>query len=260
MLNQAESTLKTAKINYENAQIEMERQKKLYEDNVISEVEFNQFKLDFKLTQQSLDAAENNLELIKEGASKRSGTVSNLVRSTVEGMVLDVPVKEGSFVIETNTFNDGTTIATIADMNEMIFEGKIDESEVGKLKENMELILKVGALEDVSFIAYLECISPKGVEENGAIQFPIRAKVHLKSDQFLRSGYSANADIVLDKRDSILAVNEGNLIFENDKRYVEVETDKQKFEKREVKTGLSDGINIEIVDGLSKDDRIKKVI
>ncbi len=259
MLNQAESNVKTAKINFQNAQIELDRQKKLFEDNVISEVEYNQFFLDFKLTQQALDAAENNLELIKEGASKKSGTVSNLVTSTVEGMVLDVPVKEGSFVIETNTFNEGTSIATIADMNEMIFEGKIDESEVGKLKENMELILNVGALENVNFAAFLEYISPKGVEENGAIQFPIRAKVSLKSDQFLRSGYSANADIVLDKRDSALAINEANLIFEDNKYYVDVHKGNQVFEKKEIQTGLSDGINIEIVSGLEKGEQIKKM-
>lgn len=257
-LNNAEASVKNSTINFKNAEKELTRQQRLFEQKVISEYEFNQYLLDYNLAQQALDAAENNLDLIKEGASKKSNNVSNLVRSTAEGMVLDVPVKEGTFVIESNTFNEGTTIASVADMNEMIFEGKVDESEVGKLKEGMDLDLTIGALDTERFQAKLAFISPKGVEENGAIQFPIKAEVDLKENTFLRAGYSANADIVLDKRDSVLAVKERNITFEGDKIFVEIQTIPQKFEKREITTGLSDGINIEVKKGLTLNDLVKK--
>ena len=258
-LNNAEAAVQTALINFKNSEKELERQKQLFSDNVISEFEFNQFQLNYNLNKQQLEAAGNNLELIREGASKKSGTVSNQVRSTVNGMILDVPVKEGSFVIETNTFNDGTTIASIANMNEMIFEGQVDESEVGKLREGMELLLKIGALETETFIASLEYISPKGLEDEGAIQLEIRAAVNLKDNAFLRAGYSANADIVLEQREKVLALNESNLIFEDEKIYVEVEVGDQIFEKREIKTGISDGINIEVVSGLTLAESVKKI-
>lgn len=258
-LNNAEASVKNAKINFQNREQELARQRGLYEQKVISEVEYNPYLLEYNLAEQALEAAENNLELIKEGASKKSNNVSNLVRSTAEGMVLDVPVKQGSFVIESNTFNEGTTIAFVADMNEMIFEGKVDESEVGKLKEGMDLDLVIGALDTEKFQAKLEFISPKGVEEEGAIQFPIKAEVNLQDDAFLRAGYSANADIVLDKRDSVLAIRESNLIFEGKKTFVEIQTGNQQFEKREIQTGLSDGINIEVLNGLKKEDHVKKI-
>ena len=258
-LNNAEASVKNSTINFDNAEKELARQKGLYDQKVIADFEYNKYLLDYNLAKQTLDAAENNLELIKEGASKRSNNVSNLVRSTSEGMVLDVPVKEGTFVIESNTFNEGTTIASIANMNEMIFEGKVDESEVGKIKEGMALDLTIGALDAEKFQAKLEFISPKGVEEEGAIQFPIKAEVNLQKDSFLRAGYSANADIVLDKRDSVLAIRESNLTFEGDKVFVEVQTAPQQFEKREITTGLSDGINIEVKKGIGENDRVKKI-
>ena len=258
-LNNAQARLKEATINFKNSEQEMERQKKLFIEKVISEVNYNQIRLTYDLNQQQVDAAENNLDLIKEGASKKSGAVSNLVRSTVAGMVLDVPVKEGNFVIESNTFNDGTTIASVADMKELVFEGKVDEAEVGKLKEGMELELVVGALDTIKFIAQLEYISPKGVEEEGAIQFEIRASVELRSGHFLRAGYSANAGIVLDERKDILAVKESNLIFEEDKIYVELQKTEQEFEKIEITTGISDGINIEVLTGLTEESRVKRL-
>ncbi len=258
-LNDAEMRLKTAVINFKNAERELERQKRLFEEKVISDMDYNEYLLAYQLRQQEVEAAENNLDLVKEGASKKSGAVSNLVTATAEGMVLDVPVKEGTFVIETNTFNDGTTIATVADMSEMIFRGHVDESEVGKIKEGMNLDLKIGALETENITALLEYISPKGIEEEGAIQFEIKAAVKLKDNVFLRAGYSANADIVLNRRDSVLAVNESNVIFENGKSIVEVETGTQVFEKREIMTGLSDGINIEVTAGLGPDDKVKKL-
>lgn len=258
-LNNAEANLKETVINFKNAEKELKRQKKLFDQKVISEFDYNQFLLTYNLNKQQVDAAESNLQLIKEGASKKSGAVSNLVRSTVAGMILDVPVKEGNFVIETNTFNDGTTIASVANMNEMIFEGKVDEAEVGKLTEGMELKLTVGALDSVEFVANLEYISPKGVEEEGAIQFEVRASIELQTEHFLRAGYSANADIVLERKDNVLALKESNITFKDDKAYVELMTGEQKFEKREIKTGLSDGINIEILSGLTKNDLVKQI-
>lgn len=257
-VNRAEASLETARINLENAERELKRQQELFDQKVISEVDYNQFLLDFKLSKQELVAAEDNLQILKEGYSKNSGAVSNIVRSTVSGTVLDLPVEEGNRVIESNTFNEGTTIAFIADMSDMIFEGKVDESEVGKISEGMPLLLNVGAIDTEQFEATLEFISPKGVEEEGAIQFEIRAAITLKEEVRLRAGYSANADIVLEKKDSVLVVQESNLIFEQDKVYVDVEVGPQQFERKEIRTGISDGINIEVVSGVDEDTRIKK--
>jgi len=257
-LNNAESRLNRAEISLENAKRKFERRKELFDDGVIPMAEFEQYELEYENAQEELGSAQNNLELIQEGQTKAAGTSTNtLVRSTISGMVLDVPVEEGNSVIESNTFNAGTTIATVADMNEMIFEGKIDETEVGKISEGMPLILQIGAIEDIRFEAILEHISPKGVEENGAIQFEIKADVRLKNDQFIRAGYSANADIVLARVDSVLAVPESVVQFEKDTAYVEIETSPQVFERRTVELGLSDGINIEVVSGISENDNIK---
>ncbi len=257
-LNNAESRLNRAKIAFDNAQADFDRNKKLAADGVISRVEMQQFELAFNSAREELDAAENNLELIREGATRKAGQASNtLVRSTITGMVLDVPVKEGNSVIESNTFNEGTTIASVADMGEMIFEGKVDESEVGKLHEDMDLILTIGAIEAQQFKAQLEYIAPKGVEEEGAIRFQIRAAVTLDTGQFIRAGYSANADIILQKVDSVLAIREGLITFSGDTAFVEVETSPQEFERRIVRTGLSDGINIEVLDGVDKETRLK---
>jgi HlyD family secretion protein len=258
MLNNAEMRLKTALINFKNAQIEMERQHKLFSEKVISELEYNRYKLEFALREQEVEAAENNVELVKEGASKNTGTVSNIVRSTAGGMVIDIPVKEGSFVIESNTFNEGTTIAAVANMQDLIFEGNVDESEVGKIREGMILDLKIGALQDEKIKAKLEYISPKGVEVDGAIQFQIRAAVKLRDHLFLRSGYSANADIVLEKRENVLAVKESDIYFDDDKTYVDIEIGEAQFSKAEIEIGVSDGINIEILSGIAPEQKIKK--
>ena len=257
-LNEAEARLERAKIAVENAKVEWERSKQLKEKGVIADSEFLPVDLQYKNAQAELEAAEENLQIVKEGVSKKAGSSANtLVRSTIDGMVLDVPIKKGTSVIEANNFNEGTTIATVADMSDLIFEGKVDEAEVGKIDEGMPLILTVGALPDKSFDAELEYISPKGVEENGAIQFEIRAAVQLQSDQFLRAGYSANADIVLARADSVLAIDEGLVQFENDTPYVEVLAGDQQFTRKNVELGLSDGIKVEIKDGLKKDEEIK---
>jgi HlyD family secretion protein len=257
MLNQAESQLEQAKINLQNATTEFERQKKLFADKLISASEYNKFLLNYDLQREAVTAAENNLLLMKSGATKKSDKVSNMIPATVTGMILDLPFKEGAFIVETSSFGAGTTIATLADMNDMIFEGMVDESEVGKIREGMELVLDVGALEGEPFTAILEYISPKGVTDQGTIKFQIRAAVKLSDKLFLRSNYSANADIVLDKKENIVAINEGNLIVEEKAQFVELEVGPQKFEKREVKTGISDGINIEILEGLKEGDKIK---
>jgi HlyD family secretion protein len=221
-LNEAENRLNRAKLTLDNAKMDYDRNKKLYESRMIAMSEFQSYLLSFNTAKAELETAENNLQLIKEGISKSSGSVSNtIVRSTIEGMVLDVPLKEGSSVIESNTFNEGTTIAVVADLGEMIFEGKVDESEVGKIKPGMDLILTIGAIEAEKFDAELEYI-------------------------------------VLDRKDSVLSLSESLLQFENeDKPYVEVETAPQTFEKRYVKLGLSDGIRIEVLDGVKKTDKIK---
>lgn len=259
-LNNAESRLNKAKIKHDDAKMVYERQKKVFEQGVIPEAEFQQFRLDYLNSMEELEAADAHLQLIKEGVSKKAGAATNtLIRSTITGMVLDVPVEVGYSVIEANTFNEGTTIASVADMGEMIFEGKVDETEVGKIKIGMPLILSIGAIEDQKFDATLEYIAPKGKEENGAIQFEIKADVALKKDAFIRAGYSANADIVLDRKDSILVIPESLIKFEKegDSAYVEIETQPQQFEKRYIELGLSDGVNIEIKSGLTKDDKVK---
>lgn len=262
-LNAAESRVNQAQLNYENEKLKYDRQKLLYEKKVISESDFQNAELAFNSAREERDAAKNNLEIIKEGVSKKAESVSNtLIRSTISGMILDIPIKEGNSVIQSNNFNDGTTIAIIADMNDMIFEGKVDETEVGKIIEGMPLKLTIGAIENQEYDANLEYISPKGVEQNGAIQFDIKAKVKLKQDQFIRSGYSANADIELERRDSVMTIQEGRITFSSDTAFVEILTSDsitipQVFEKRKIEIGLSDGINIEVVSGLNWEDQLK---
>ncbi len=260
-LNGAETRMNRAKINFEDAQIDYDRKQKLFDKNVISYEEFKSSKVAYDSSKEELTAAENNLELIKNGVTKKAESATNtLVRSTIDGMVLDVPVEVGNSVIQANTFNDGTTIASVADMHDMIFEGNVDETEVGKIMEGMPIELEIGAIDKEKFEAVLEYISPKGKEENGAIQFEIKADVRLKEGQFIRAGYSANANIVLERKDSVMVIPEGLLNFENDSSFVEVNigTDAEpNFEKRKVKTGLSDGINIEITEGLKMQDKVK---
>ena len=257
-LNKAESRLKIARIQVSDAKKSWDRRRKLFEKSIISESDLQQYEVAHNSAIEELKAAETNLELVKKGIAKGMGSSTNtLIRSTIDGMVLDVPVEVGNFVIESNNFNAGTTIASVADMGEMIFEGKVDESEVGKIKPGMELILTIGAIENETFTAVLEYVSPKGLEEKGAIQFEIRARVTLRQDHFLRAGYSAIADIVLDRRDNVLAVDESLLQFDDDTPFVEVANGPGQFEKRAIQTGLSDGIRIEIISGLAKTDKIK---
>lgn len=259
-LNQAENRVNQAKINLNNAQIDFERNEQLFKEKVIAYAEFQQFKLAWESAKQELKAAEETLQITREGVlSSASGASLTLVKSTADGMVLDVPVEEGFSVIEVNNFNVGTTIAVVANLGEMIFEGKVDESEVGKIREGMDLILTIGALDQVKFGATLEFIAPKGVTENGAIQFTIKAAVKQQEGLFLRAGYSANADIVLARVNSVLSIPEALIQFDDkQKPFVEVETVPQKFEKRMISTGLSDGVNMEVKGGLKKGEKVKK--
>lgn len=257
-VNEAENRVNKARLAFANAEKEFERTKQLYEQQVVALSDFQAEELRFKSSREDLQAAENHLQLIQEGVTKQMGSKTNtVIRSTISGMVLDVPIEEGNSVIKSNNFNDGTTVAMVADMGEMIFRGKVDETEVGKIKEGMHLLMTIGAIENEVFDAYLEYISPKGVEEGGAIQFEIKAAVELKDNRFIRAGYSASADIVLDRRDSVLAINEKVLQFSGDSVFVEVETAPQVFEKRLVKTGLSDGLNIELLEGIEAEEKVK---
>jgi HlyD family secretion protein len=257
-LNNAQNRLRRARIGLDDAQWQLDRNRRLGREGAVSAAVLQESEVAFENATEELAAAESNLELIKLGSTAKDGDSSNtLVRATMTGMVLEVPVEEGDSVIEANTFNEGTTIATVANMDELIFEGKVDESEVGKIRPGMNLQLTIGAIEDERFDAVLEHIAPKGLEEDGAIQFEIRAAMDLAKDVFIRANLSANADIVLDRRDDVMAIAESLLSFDGDVPYVEIETAPQVFEKRTIETGLSDGINIEILSGLAEEDRIK---
>lgn len=257
-LSSAESRVNRAGISLADAKREHERRQRLFAEGTIAEAELQSADIAWQQASEELAAAKDNLDIVRKGTSARVGSSSTtLVRSTATGTVLEVPVEEGSSVIEANNFNDGTTIASIADLGDMIFEGKVDESEVGKIRVGMELVLTVGAVPDKKLAARLERIAPKGVEEEGAIQFEIRAALEPQDDVTIRANYSANADIVLDKREDVLAIDEGLLQFEDGKPYVEVETAPQIFERRDVEVGISDGLQIEILSGLTEDDKIK---
>lgn len=257
-LNAAESALKSARISFSNAKAEYLRNKALFERGIISETELSGFNLDNKLRQQAVQSAQSNLQLMKSGAAEGGGKVSNVVTSTVGGMVIEVPPKKGASVTEANNFNPGTTIASIADMNDMIFEGKVDESEVGKIKVGMNLDIVIGAIDSKRFRGVLEYIAPKGEMVDGAIQFELRAALELGPEDFLRAGYSANADIVLNQRKQVLSISEALLSFDDKKPYIEVEVAPKKFEKREVTLGLSDGIHVEVIKGVTMGDKLKK--
>ncbi|MCM4155305.1 efflux RND transporter periplasmic adaptor subunit [Gramella sp. AN32] len=259
-LQSAKDAVATARINMENEQKIYDRQKSLFDKGVISANDFDNAEASFKRAEQNYRSAQQNNEIIRTGTTSGIGSSSNtLIRSTVEGMVLDVPVKTGNQVIESNNFNDGTTIATLADVNEMIFEGKVDESEVGKIKENLPLQVTVGAIENKTFDAVLDYIAPKGVEENGAIQFEIKGTLNKADTTFIRAGLSANASIILAKAEEVLAIKEALVQFdpETQKPFVEIMTGDQEFERKDIELGVSDGIHVEVKNGLKKGDKIK---
>ena len=226
---------------------------------MIAEAELARYKTDLALRQQELGSAGSGLTIVKEGAARGGAAASNVVvTATVDGMVIDVPVKKGESVIESNNFNPGTTIASVANMGDMIFQGQVDESEVGKIKVGMALAIKIGALERETFDGKLEYIAPKGKLIDGAIQFEIKAAITPKKDVFIRAGYSANADVVLDKRTGVLAIREALVQWKEGASFVEVETAPKQFARRDVKLGLSDGIYAEVLSGVTAQDKIKQ--
>ena len=260
-VNSAESRVRLAEINEKQAQTDFDRVEKLFKDKLISREDFEKSEVALKQARVEVQTAKDALEIIKEGITKNSASLSStLIRSTIDGLILDVPVKVGNSVIMSNTFNDGTTIATVANMNDLIFKGKIDETEVGRIHEGMPVKLTIGALQNLTFDAKLEYISPKGVEENGANQFEIKAAVSVPDSVQIRSGYSANAEIVLQRAQQTLAVPESVIEFSGDSTFVYVMTDsvpEQKFQRKPVTAGMSDGIKIEIKSGVTAKDKIR---
>jgi HlyD family secretion protein len=258
-INTAESGVRTSQIAFDNAKRELERNEALFKQGVVADAELQKYRTEFALRKQELATSGSSLQLVKEGATRGQGKTSTLiVTATVAGMVIDVPVKEGFSVIQSNNFNPGTTVAVIADMEDMIFEGHVDEAEVAKIKEGMKLAIKVGAIENDRLEGKLEYISPKGKLIDGAIQFEIKAAVALKAGMQIRANYSANADIVLDEKKQVLAVREALVQYDNSKPFVEVETTPQTFVRKDLTLGLSDGIKVEVLGGgVTKTDKIK---
>lgn len=258
-LSAAEARLERARIALDDATQSYDRNAALLADGVLSEAAFQPFATSKRQCEEELLAAEDNLRIIQDGVASRSGRTSNtLITSTISGMVLDVPVRKGNSVIEANNFNEGTTIASVADMSDLLFVGQIDEGEVEKLEPGMELILTIGAIEGQTFTAALEYISPKGVKEGGAIQFEIKAAVNMEPGQFLRAGYSATAEVVLAEVSDVLKISESLLQFDGDQPYVEVEVSEEQYERIDLSLGLSDGLEVEVTSGLNGDEAIKK--
>ncbi|WP_400075007.1 efflux RND transporter periplasmic adaptor subunit [Winogradskyella sp. R77965] len=261
------NALQTAEINFKTQKAIYDRQKELFDKGVIAANEFDQVNNTYLQAKQRVEQARidvtqsrQNYDIIKTGTTSGLGSAAQTqVRATVAGMVLDVPVKAGNQVIEANNFNEGTSIASLADVKQMIFEGKVDESEVGKIKEGLPLEITVGAIEDEKFDATLDYIAPKGVAENGAIQFEIKGTLKKIDSTFIRAGLSANASIILDKVEKVLAIKEALVQYDKEtkKPYVEVEIGDQEFERKDVELGISDGIFVEVKSGISKEDKIK---
>lgn len=257
-LSSAQSRVRLSEINLNQAQINLDREQELFDKLLISREEYEKVLQARDQAKAEYDAAVDALEVIRDGvSSSNASSSSTLIRSTISGLVLDVPVKVGNSVILSNTFNDGTTIAVVADMNDLIFDGKIDETEVGRLKEGMPVTITVGALKDLSFEAVLEYISPKANENNGTNEFQIKAAVTVPSDVKMRSGYSANARIVLERAEGVLTIPESTLEFAGDTVYVNVLGDDDEYHRRDITTGISNGIDIEVKSGITKDDVLK---
>lgn len=261
-LSAAQSRLHLAEINRKQAQTDYDREKTLFDKGLVAADEYDKIAQALRQAREEVDAAQDNLEVVRDGVSKSNASASStLIRSTITGLILDIPVKVGNSVILANTFNDGTTIATVANMNDLIFRGNIDETEVGRLSTGMTMKITIGALQDLKFDARLEYIAPKATDQNGANQFEIKGAVNLPSNATnIRSGYSANAEIVLAEAKNVLAVQESAIEFDGDDTYVYVikgEGDKQTYERRKVQTGISDGINIEIRSGVKPNERIR---
>ena len=260
-LNSAESRVRLAEMNGKQAEIDLERMEKLYNDKLVSNEEYEKTLLAAKQAREELQAAKDNLEIVKEGITKSSASFSStLIRSTITGLILDVPIKVGNSVIMSNTFNDGTTIATVADMSDLIFRGNVDETEVGRIREGIPVKITLGALQNMKFDAVLEYISPKSIENNGANQFEIKAAITVPDSVTIRSGYSANAEMVLQQANDALTIPESTVEFSNDSTFVYVLTDSvptQTFERRLIITGISNGIDTEVKQGLKAGESVR---
>lgn len=260
-LNSAESRVNVARISLDQVESTHRRDEQLFKQGILTAEEFDVSKANYRKAKEELANAQSSLEIVRDGISRNTRSSSTTqIRSTITGMILNVPVKVGNSVIQSNSFNDGTTIASVANMNDMIFRGNVDETEIGKIREGMPIKLTVGALGTRTFDAVLEYVSPKGEEKNGAIQFEIKAAVSLPDTSFVRAGYSANAEIVLERAANVLTIPESTVEFHGDTAFVQVvkqEKPKQIFEKRQIKTGLSDGIKIEVKEGLTEKDKIR---
>ena len=254
-----QSHVTNLKLAVKNAERDFQRSTDLYAKQIISQQDFDNAELSYNQAKENLSAAQNDLEIIKKGSVSGSTTANTNIRATVSGTILEIPVKLGDQVIQSNNFSAGTTVAIIADLNKMIFEGKVDEAEVGKLYNGQGLIVSMAAIPGEEFDATLKFVAPKGTEEQGAVQFKIEAEVTLSESVFVRAGYSANASLVIDRRDDIMVIPEALLQFDRRTQapYVEIETGNQKFERKDIEIGLSDGINVEVLSGLSMDTEIK---
>lgn len=260
-LSSAESRVRLANINLEQAQVDYGREKALYDKHLVTAEQFDKISQTLNQAKEELKAANDALEVVRDGVSKSNAKASStLIRSTISGIILDIPVKEGNTVILSNTFNDGTTIATLANMNDLIFRGNIDETEVGLLSIGVPMKITIGALKDIELNASLEYISPKALEVNGANQFEIKAAIDVKGAKNLRSGYSANAEIVLESVKNVLTVPESAVEFEGDSTFVYIVKgtgENKSYDRRAVTIGISDGVNIEIKKGITTKDIVR---
>ena len=264
-LNAAESRVTVARLSLDQTRKEFERTEALYAKGVVSQEEFEKGQTTLRQAEEEFQNAEDNLEIVKTGITNRYKDLSNTqIRSTITGMILDVPIKVGNSVIQANTFNDGTTIATVADMGDMLFRGNVDETDIGRLHAGMPVVLTIGAMQGTVLQATLEYISPKAADVNGIIMFEVKAAAKIPESVFVRAGYSANASIVTDSREGVLTLPESTIQFEEGKPCVYIlispeESPEQTFEKRDVTLGLSDGVNIEIVSGVTETDKVRNL-
>ena len=257
-LSSAQSRVRLAEINYTQALTNYNREKALFDKDMVSREAFEEVKQQLDQAREECSAAQEALEIIRDGvSSSNANSSSTLIRSTIAGLILDIPVKVGNSVIQANTLNDGTTVATVANMNDLVFTGNVDETEVGNLHEGMALNITIGALQDCTFEAVLEYISPKATTENGTNRFEVKAAVKLKDSDKIRSGYGANAEVIMEEVKDVLAIPESTLDFSGDSTYVFVKSGNGQYERRSVQTGLSDGLNIQIKSGLKKGDIVR---
>lgn len=260
-LTSAQSRVRLSEINLNQVKTDYERYKRLFDKQLVSASEYEKISQQYKQAQEEKAAADDALLVVSEGISRSNANASStLIRSTISGLILDIPVKVGNSVILSNTFNDGTTIASVANMSDLIFRGNIDESEVGRIHAGMPMTITIGALQNLRFDAVLEYISPKAVQSNGANQFEIKASVSVSDTIQMRSGYSANAEIVLAEVKDVLSAPESAIEFSGDSTFVYVikgEGSDKTYIRTHVETGLSDGVKIEIRKGLTEKDMVR---